>query len=89
MDAQPPPRHNDLAGPMDPGSRIHTAPSKCVVCIRGDSSRPALLTTLRNLPEEGGGEARLERKSYPPPAFPESRPLEETPISFPSMSLCV
>lgn len=66
------------------------------VCAHtGDTSlRPTLRPTeqsvegRKSLPEEGGGEARPERKSHPPPAFPESRPLEETPTSFPSMFLC-
>jgi hypothetical protein len=34
---------------MDPGFRVHTVPSKCVVQMRGDSLRSTLLTILRDL----------------------------------------
>lgn len=38
--AQPPPRHKDLVGLVDPGIRIHTVPLQCVVHTRGTSLRP-------------------------------------------------
>lgn len=94
VDAQPPPRHKDLVGQVNPGIRIHTVPLLCALHTGGTSLRPTLRPSERSveggrsLTEEGGGEARPERKSHPPPAFPESRPLEETPTSFPSMFLC-
>lgn len=42
LDAQSPPRHEDLVGQVNPGIRIHTVPLQCVLHTGGTSLRPTL-----------------------------------------------